>query len=321
MSLALLSAPAEGWAGEPVRVAGSTHGGTLSDGDHFASWMRDGLVQVFDEEHGSVFAVAPPGNCRAPDTRDGPSGAESLGNGHLAFSCPETKDFRLFDLVRRVWTVIPSTDEQRRLFSADSLSVTGVGASWIAVSGDVGRHAPPLEVAVNRATGQLRSDEPSDLRLGADLDAKELWVPLCAPLRRRRNPDYDAEDGYSQRYFQPHVVGSFALDFNRADWLLLRRCGSRRSSVLSRSRWWHGSQLGGGLVTWIVQDGNQAVEGGRGGRGRVHVLELSTNRHRSWPIPGAINPNADAVHTRSRIYIDKPGSRYRVTRYEIRLHE
>ena len=315
----LLAGPAQAATG-PVPAETSTRGGTLTDGDRYAVWVRDGVIRVLDEETRTVSAVAPPEGCNAPDPQNGPRGPDSVGDGQLAFTCAMTKEFRLFDLESRTWRTVPSTERNRGLYSADSVHAGSVGRHWIVVSYDTGYHGNVYWVGVNRATGEVNADEPSDLGVHMDADSPELWTPLCRPLRRYRDPDWDEYTSYGSPFVAPYVVGQDAIVFPRGkDHLVLRRCGRRARTTITRARHWQGARLASGYVTWLVQDPNAALAGERRGRARIHLYSIASRRRRSWTVPGAINANTDVAHTRNRIIVDKPGSRYRVSRYEILL--
>jgi hypothetical protein len=303
----LLAAPPARAAIGPYAVESSTAGETLADGDRYASWVHDGVVRVLDEQTGTTASFPLPAECRVPG---------AIGDGHVATVCG--KEFRLLDLATGAWTTVPSTDASTGLFNADSVGVDGLGKAWIAVTVEVGYHAPTGPAWIERATGKVVGDDPGDLREQADLDAPALWAPLCAPLKRRKNPDYDAFEQYGSPYTGPTVVGTRAIDVAKGA-LVLRRCGSSKTRVITRSRDWESGWLGGARVSWVDQDGLRALDGDKRGRGRVRTFDALTGRVRSWPVPGKINPNLRVVHTRRHLFLDKYLANGKTARYAVDL--
>jgi hypothetical protein len=86
---------------------------------------------------------------------------------------------------------------------------------------------------------------------------------------------------------------------------VLRRCGSRRAKLLTRSRDAQGFQAGGGYVTWL----DQSPVPEKDGAGHAVAYEIATGRRWRWPIPGPINPNVSVSHTRHHLFVDKRDSR------------
>lgn len=138
------------------------------------------------------------------------------------------------DLTTGAWSTVPATQSALSLFSADSVSVSRVGAAWIEVWVELGYRSPAFHGWVNRATGEETNLDAGDLRKRVDLDAAELWVPLCSPLMRRKNPEWDSDSQYGPQSIAPEVVGTRALDVRRGD-LVLRSCGSAGARVITRS--------------------------------------------------------------------------------------
>ncbi len=279
---------------------------TLADGDRYAAWVHGANVRVLDEETRTTASVPMPADCRTPD---------ALGDGQLAFVCG--KELRLLDVGRLTWSTVPVGAD---LFNADSVSVTAVGRAWVEVTVDLGYHSPVYPAWIERATGRVVADDPGDLSQYPDLDAPELFAPLCAPLRRRRNPEWDEEEQYGPRWIAPDIHGRRALDLSHGA-LVLRRCGSSRTTVVTRSRDWDVAYFAGDRVSWIEQDGLAAIDGKRRGRGRVRTRDVTTGRVRSWPVPGGINPNLYVVHTRRHVFLDKLGSGLHAGRYAIDLSQ
>lgn len=286
------------------RVESATIGGTLSDGDRYAAWVRGPQIRVLDEQTGKVASFPIPAGCRAPS---------ALGAGVVATICG--KEFRTMDVATGAWTTLPATESAASLFFADSVGVTAVGAAWIEVWVEVGYHAPAFNGWINRATGVETNLDRGDLSRHVDLDAAELWTPLCAPLRRFKDPDWDSEAQYGSPYIAPLVAGTRALEVRRGD-LVMRRCGSSRVRVITRSPDWDVPYLAAGRVSWIDQDGLAALDELERGRGAVRTF--AAGRVRSWPVPGKVNPNLQVVHTRSHVFVDKFSSGW-THRYSIGL--
>jgi hypothetical protein len=292
----------------PHAVESST-GFTVTDGDRYAAWVHAGQVRLLDEETQTTSSVPLPAGCLGP---------RALGDGQVVFTCG--RQLRLLDASAQTWSTVPDTPQIAGLFDADSMSVTGVGRLWIEVLVETGYHAPTYPAWIERATGRLIVDDPGDLSKHADLDSPELFAPLCSPFKRRRDPDYDPLDQFGSPWIAPYVVGDLAIDV-RASALVLLRCGSKRTTVITRSRHWDRPVFTGTRVVWIDQNGLRALDGDPRGRGEVRAFDTATGRVRSWPVPGAVNPNIYVKPTRGHIFIDKAGSGQHVTRYAIDLSQ
>ena len=243
VALVVLSAGEARAATKVQRVESATRGGTLADGDRYAAWVRGPLLRVLDEQSGTVTSFPIPPECRPPG---------AIGAGVVATICG--KEFRTMDLATGAWTTVPATAGALSLFTADSVDVTGVGAGWIEVWVAIGYRSPTFQGWINRVTGDETSLDPGDLHKRVDLDAAELWVPLCSPLTRRKNPEWDSDSQYGSQYIGPNVVGTRALDVRRGD-LVLRTCGFAAARVITRSPRWDGAFFAGTRVSWLDQDG------------------------------------------------------------------
>jgi hypothetical protein len=280
---------------------------TLADGNRYAAWVHGANVRVLDEETGTTSSVPLPRECRVP---------EALGDGQLGFVCG--KELRLLDVARLTWSTVPSTDQVTSLFNADSVSIRGVGRVWIEADIYVGYHSGDYPEWIERATGRVVGDDPGDLSKYPNLDAPELWTPLCPPLRRKRNPYWTPEEPTGLRWEPPHIAGRRALDTLHGG-LILRSCGTAKTRWVTRSRDWDTAFFTGTRVTWIEQRGLDALSSKRSGRGRVRTLDLTTGGVRSWTVPGGVNPDLHVVHTRRHIFLDKLGSSGHSSRYAIDL--
>ena len=128
-------------------------------------------------------------------------------------------------------------------------------------------------------TGDETDLDPGDLHKRVDLDAADLWVPLCSPLTRRKNPEWDTDSQYGSQYSGPNVVGTRALDVRRGD-LVLRTCGSAAARVITRSPRWEGAFFAGTRASWLDQDRPAALFRRERGRARVGTFDLVTGRVR-----------------------------------------
>jgi len=302
IAAALAAAPASAAQG-PYKVESATGGTTLADGDRYAAWVHNGAVRVLDEQTRTTTSLPLPAECRAPG---------ALGARAIATICG--REVRVLDIATRTWGPVPATETLNSLFSADSVDVTAIGSVWIELFVEVGYHAPAFPAWVERATGRVVSEDPGNLRQYASLDAPALWAPLCDPIRRRRNPDYDEFEAFGSPYVSPTVIGNRALEYGRDERLYLRRCGSARRTRVSRSRTWHLVWFGGTRVSWVDGLDDRTLAGDPRGRGRVYTYNAVSHRYRSWPMPGGVNPNVYVVHTRRHVFIDKLSSSLRTTR-------
>jgi hypothetical protein len=294
VAVLLLLAPAAHGASRPYAVESATAAGTLADGDRYAAWVHAGAIRVLDEQTGTTASFPLPADCRPPS---------AIGAGVLAAICG--KAFRLLDVATGVWTAVPATDVSTGLFNADWVGVDGVGAAWIAVTVEVGYHAPTFPTWIERATGTVADDDPGDLHRYADLDAAELWSPLCAPLTRRKNPYYDESEQYGSPYTGPTVIGTRAIDVAKGA-LVMRHCGSPRTRVITRSRTWDGAWFGGARVSWLD-------------RRRLRTFDATRGRVRSWQVPGTVNDYLTVTHTRRHVFLDKWSSGSTIHRYAVDL--
>ena len=295
-ALLMLAAPASAAHG-PYKVESATRGRTLADGDRYAAWVNSGAVRVLDEHTQTTTGIPLPAECRPPG---------AIGAGTLATICG--REVRVLDIATRTWATVPATQTLTGLFSADSVDVMAIGSVWIELFVEVGYHAPAFPAWVERATGRVISEDPGNLRQYANLDAPALWAPLCDPLRRWRDPDYDEIEAYGSPYVSPTVVGDRALEYTRDERLYLRRCGSSRRTIVTRSRTWHLVRFAGTRVSWIDGLDDRTLAGDPRARGRVYTYDAVTRRRRSWRMPGGVNPNPDVANTRRHLFIDKPST-------------
>jgi hypothetical protein len=168
---------------------------------------------------------------------------------------------------------------------------------------------------VEHATGRVVGDDPGDLSKYPDLDAPELWAPLCPPLRCTPSPIWTPEEPNGLRWIAPEVKGNHALAarFGRP---ILRTCGSAKKRVLSRSFGGDNWSLSANRVTWTD---TRWIGDGATVRETVRTLDLSTGRVRSWAFGD--KPDLYVVHTRRHLFVDDERRAAHFRRYAIDLSQ
>lgn len=207
----------------------------VADGVRYVALMtRDGQVRVRDEgDGGDSFAIAVPAECDQARTR--PS-IEAIGGGSLLLSCisvggAQQPDYiyRVLVLGERRWQSVPV---------AIGFGPFRIGSRWISAS-NVGS----ATVWTNWHTGEQRRDEAT-WRDAPDLDAAELMVRMCQPLRR------ELPDGVGGVAFEPYRYDAPFGVLDLRSVLAIQRCGQSRPVVLETNPWSGDTQLGSGVVTW-----------------------------------------------------------------------
>jgi hypothetical protein len=152
------------------------------------------------------------------------------------------------------------------------------GAEWSYINWQTGRLVPYLN--------EVATTVP-------DVDAPELQVPLCAPLRRRiidgqsYEPDYFADSVYERPWYLRSGLGRYVQ---------LYRCGHRkavrihRCSALSDCS----PQLGAGYLTWSDPSW----------RGVVPVIKAFRLADRRRVGIGKLKGAASVQHTSSTVYVN-----------------
>jgi hypothetical protein len=275
-------------------VEPSTSGGTRFDGERYAAWTRGAQVRVLDEQTGTTTSFDTPAGCRDD---------YGLGAGTLAFICGHA--FKTLDVATGAVTDVPAGSEIASLFEGtDGVGLGSVGRVWLEIWPDLGYHSAEDPAWVERSTGRVIYDDPGDLTKHADLDAPSLFVKLCDPLRRRRNPQFDEFEGGTTHYVEPTLSGNAALDLRGEDTLILRRCGTRRTTVLTRTHTWLSAAIGGGRAAWID-------------RGRLRVYDVATGARDSFAIPGRRTRDVGVVATRDHVFVDKGTTAGGARRYAV----
>lgn len=154
----------------------------------------------------------------------------------------EQRELRLLDVATLTWSAVPSTDQVKSMFESP-VTVEGIGRVWIATTLETAdRLLHPLWI--EHATGRVVGDEPSDLTKYPNLDAPELWAPLCPPLRRTPNRAWAPDEPSGLRWTPPDLKGTHALDTLHGR-LMLRSCGTTKTRRVTRSFGWSGASFSG----------------------------------------------------------------------------
>jgi hypothetical protein len=206
----------------------------------------------------------------------------------------------LLNVVTGTWSTLPETPAAADLLAKGVGTVTGVGRHWLSVTVESDRSYPPDHAGwIKRATGELLVEDPGDRRQHADLNARDLWRRLCAPLKRYPNPE-----GGVPRLVAPRVSGRNALDLS-GRYPVLRRCGSDEVHVVTRSSTVADNYMSfsDNRVSWYDLIGSRVL--GRRGEackhGCIRTYDIDTGKYRTWhDTPFAVN----LVHTRGHIFFD-----------------
>jgi hypothetical protein len=237
-------------------VADDVAGPLIADDDErFAAFMLDArTVRVLG---GEGFDAPVPASCADPVA------VVDVGGGQALVDCEGAGDPRwhgrplLLDLTTAVWHEPPGVARllERVREGEQVAGFTEVGRHWL--GGEVSDHfAHPIWVEWH--TGVYR-DEEGDAAHVPDLDAEDLYVPLCRPLLRRSAGDQGEARFAPFRYRRPYAL----------DGLVMRRCGSSWSLRLDADP---GMHFGWNTVTWTRGAG-------------VHSDDLWCGVRFSWSVP------------------------------------
>jgi hypothetical protein len=243
-SVVLLAAPAVA-AGDPfLPFADGAASPAIGDGERFAAFMSDPrTVHVMDRGFESDVPV--PSSCADPVVLEDVGGGQALVNCGDRGVVGAEGDPLLLDLVTGAWHEPPGA---RRLLHQirsgdESASFSEVGEHWL--GGEANGYHSYGALWLAWRTGVFEDDE-GDAGQMPDLDAPGLFVPLCRPLVRATEHEYD-QTGDGPRFVRFPYEPPFAYVG-----LAVRRCGSRRRTLIDMAG--HGVQVGGGLVTWLRDD-------------------------------------------------------------------
>ena len=158
-------------------------------------------------------------------------------------------------------------------------------------------------------------EDPGDITQYPDLDAPELWAPLCPPLRRLPSQTWTPEEPSGLRWIPPDVKGTRALD-TLGGRMLLRFCGTARTRLVTRKLIYSSTAFSANRVTWTD---TRWIRDGAAVRETVRTLDVTTGRVRSWQFGN--KPNLYVVHTRRHIFVDSERAAEYVKRYAIDLSQ
>jgi hypothetical protein len=287
-------------------VVESGQGLTRADGDRYAAWVHGTNVRVLDEKTQRTSSVPMPAECRTPD---------ALGGGQLVFMCgDEQRELRMLDVAALTWSVVPSTDQVRSMFE-NAVTVDGVGSVWIATSVETVENRLLHPMWIERATGRVVADDPGDVTKYPNLDAPELWAPLCPPLRRLPSRTWTPEEPSGPRWIAPDVKGARALD-TLGGRMLLRFCGTPKTRLVTRELIYSARSFSENRVTWTD---TRWIGDGATVRESVRTLDVTTGRVRSWAFGDM--PGLYVVHTRRHIFVDHERRADYARRYAIDLSQ
>ena len=248
----------------PYRVGDTTSNWVVAGSRYAAFAVPTGEVRLYDGRRARWSTIRTPAGCDFA----------SVSGGALMWRCPAGA--HVLDLATGRAVDVP-------IDPAFYVTPLDVGAHWILASAITDHGAYPLWI--DWRTGRYGNPRPlSRAGVVPDLNKASLYTRLCAGLRRRLDPNADAQPDPFLPYLYERPYGvqvSPGPPFPGR--IVVRRCG-RRNAVTLRGK---APSLGDGLLTWT-----------RGSRGVAYSLR--TGRQRTWHF----NTRAVSVaHTKSRLFI------------------
>jgi hypothetical protein len=303
VAVAALAVAGDAYAGSPYKLVG--RGQIQTDGERYAVLQEEGLnPRIIDDATGQTYELTPPaGGCRVHGVSLGYAlWTCNVGFGELA---PPLTNIQTgaalpvpgWDTFMRWWRLSNHTDALAGLKSFPTIS--RFGRHWIETSWAC-YHCAPAYQYLNWHSGALVAGLPESRVRLADLNDRDLEVPLCAPLRRRVDPEAFASSYVLPYDYQP-PWGLPSIDpQDEGSRLVLDRCGRRRPITVSRcpGRRCSSAQLGAGYLTWAE------------GRNANAFILSSRKRLRLPAVPGAAGGTVSVQHTRRTIYVSGDGSVY-----------
>jgi hypothetical protein len=252
-TLALLLALAAPASAAPARLGTSLTAPAVDSPAGRVVWQPDaGSIRVLDLAGGApARALALPDGCR-------PGDPAALRGDRLILACAEGS--RLMDVATGATGPVPGA------------GAAGIGGpdSGVFSAGSVWAEGWTRDAAVFfRLDGTAVERGDGTARQLPDLDAEDLWRPLCAPLERTRSEDDEDERAFLPFAYSPPLGLDLRVFPYRA--LRVERCGHERALRLSRCR--HACvavHLGAGSVAWREP-------------GRIRLYRGATRRTREWP--------------------------------------
>jgi hypothetical protein len=228
--LLVLAAPA---AAAPTRLGSSLSAPVVEASAGRVVWQPDaGSIRVLDLGAGTpARPLGVPTGCR-------PGDPGALRGDRLVLACADGS--RLLDLATGAVGPVPGA------------AVAGIGGpdSGVSSAGRVWAEGWTHDAAVFFTLDGTAVDRgEGTARELPDLDAPELWRPMCAPLQRTR-----ADGDEDARTYQPYSYSPpLGLDHRAFDYRVLRvdRCGHARKLRLSRcERACVAVHVGAGSIAW-----------------------------------------------------------------------
>lgn len=287
LTLALLGGTAAAAPADPFElVAERAAGPPVTDGARYAALMLDGrTLRVFDHGRGGAF------DATLPDTCSDPVELTDVGGGQALVNCGGNRWHGrplLLDLTTAVWHEPPGAArvlEQAREGGEQAAAFTEVGSHWL--GGAISDHfVHPLWLEWH--SGVFR-DEEGDAAHVPDLDAEDLYVPLCRPLWRPPAGDQGEARWDPFPYRRPYALVEGEV----------RRCGAARDVRLPGAG--DDAQLGVGSVSWIAGDA-------------VRVAELWCGVRYGWTVPNAVA----AMRAGPWLYVAQATGSLDAPRYRVR---
>jgi hypothetical protein len=262
----------------------------FADGVRYAAWLSPAGTTVQDTLSGTSRTLSVADKCAQPFLY-------GIGGGFVLWGCDGPFPDHLHAIVGDVRTGATFDVPDNRPLGGYGSGLWAVGASWVQFI--TSERTVMWDTYVNWRTGETAGDSASGstARTAPSLNDAGLWRPLCAPLRRVRNPNTDPDTSGppfdALTYRRPYALG-WANRQQPDGRLRLYRCGRRRSQVIARcpSRGCLEQQLGGGAVSWLDLD-----------RRLAYAFEISARTRRRWPIPDPGATETRVFHTANRLFV------------------
>jgi hypothetical protein len=233
----LLAVPAAARAAESpsFKYAGTGTGPAQTD-LRYAAWSFEGSAVVLDTTTGSRTFVRAPERCAFA----------ALGAGRLLWDC----GYRDGAHRARVQQIATGAVIEVSMHEGDfGTHPDSVGSDWIHSTTSGNHYSNHSVWSRIDGTAQRHEVDRGGEREIEDLSDPALVRPLCAPLARERDPDYDDElNGGTGPFFPYQYEPPFGLR-NRGSQILLSRCGHTGSRILERRG--GSAQLLAGWVSWV----------------------------------------------------------------------
>ncbi len=270
-----------------VKLLGSTADQLVTDGARWAAYEPVlGTTRLLDTKSGRKIDRMDPEGCTG--------GLTAIGGGELLYECKdpecpeqtkscrftpgrpeqgfESRRYVVEDISGDVQHVMPSTSRVPVGYPETHFHLTAIGSQWAAGKDKTEEYkAGGRTFFVNWHTGLLvyqgekpsfsganvKEEPPSAEEEVENLNRRGLLQPLCPPLERPLNGEYEATSKYGPFVYEPPFalvgpVGSPEVGFENAPEVPLQlwRCGTHDHWVLPRGS--SSAQIGGYVLSWIV---------------------------------------------------------------------